>query len=64
MTTSVTILNHGPDWISVAPIDNAGETIETERQTIQPSAISRPVYVYNNRHVHVMEVKPLAEPKA
>lgn len=62
MTTSVTILNHGPDSVSVAPINDAGEAVETERQTVQPNAISRPVYVYDNRNIHVAESKPLKAP--
>lgn len=64
MTTSVTILNHGPDSISVAPVDDGGSPIESERQTVAPNGFSRAVYVYNNRNVHVAESKPLAEPKA
>jgi hypothetical protein len=63
MTTSVIILNQGPDSISVAPVNDAGEPVEAERQTVQPTAISRPIYVYDNRHVHVAESKPLREPK-
>jgi hypothetical protein len=63
MTTSVTILNHGPDSVSVAPINDAGETVESERQTVQPNGISRQITVYDNRHVHVAESKPLTQPK-
>lgn len=62
MTTSVTILNHGPYSISVAPIDDSGNTNEAERQTVQPHGISRQLYVYGNRNIHVAESKPLAEP--
>jgi hypothetical protein len=63
MTTHVTILNHGPDSISVAPVNDAGEPVESERQTIPPNSISRQVYVYDNRHVHVAELKKPVEPK-
>lgn len=63
MTTSVTILNNGPDSVSVAPINDKGEAIESERQTVAPQSISRPIYVYDNRHVHVAESKPLTAPK-
>lgn len=63
MTTTVIILNQGPDSVSVAPVNDAGEPIEAERQTVQPNGISLQVYVYDNRHVHVAESKPLAQPK-
>lgn len=63
MTTSVTVLNHGPDSVSVAPVNDSGEPIESERQTVPPNGISRQVYVYDNRNIHVAEVKPLREPK-
>lgn len=63
MTTSVTILNHGPDAVSVAPIDDSGNPVESERQTVPPFGISRQVYVYDNRNIHVAEAKPLADPK-
>lgn len=63
MTTSVTILNHGPDAVSVAPVDDAGQPNEAERQSVQPKSIAT-LYVYGNRNLHVAEAKPLAEPKA
>lgn len=63
MTTSVTILNHGPDSVSVAPIDDSGNPSENERQTVAPNSISRAVYVYANRNIHVAESKPTSEPK-
>jgi hypothetical protein len=63
MTTSVTILNHGPDSISVAPIDDSGNPAEVERQTVAPNGISRPIYVYANRNIHVAESKPCVAPQ-
>lgn len=54
MTTSVTILNHGPDRVSVVPVDDKGEQIHGERRTVLPNTITT-FYVYGNRHVHVSE---------
>lgn len=62
MTTSVIVLNHGPDSVSVAPIDDSGNTVESERQTIPPQGISRAVLVYANRNIHVAASKPLSPP--
>ena len=55
MTTSVTILNHGPDNIHVVPVDNQGNEVKAEAQTVAPNAISHPIYVYPNRNIHIAE---------
>ena len=60
MTTSVTILNHGPDNVSVAPVNDSGVVVEAERSTVVPGTI-KTLYVYGNRNIHVSESKPLSE---
>lgn len=55
MTTSVTIINHGPYKVSVAPVDNAGAPVENQRQVVPSMGISKPILLYDNQNVHVRE---------
>lgn len=56
MTTSVSIINHGPDRVTVAPINDNGEALEVARVTLAPSERVDFV-VYDDRNVHIAEVK-------
>lgn len=44
MTTSVTILNNGPNIVSVVPVDDKGEPAESERSSVSPGT-SKTLYI-------------------
>jgi hypothetical protein len=59
MTTSVTIINHGPLDISVCPTDGTGATIEIERSTVTPTQ-TRTIHVWKVHGIRITEIDPTA----
>lgn len=57
MTTSITVINNGPDRVTVSPVDDAGNPSLHERVTLASNE-RHDVTVYGNRNVHVQEGVP------